>query len=115
VNPLVSELATELERTWTNLEPAEAEPRPAHRAPDGPDYPADRAKTTLLHDNRHGLLDNDRLPHDGNALLDHNGAGTDEATAEPPGVSGLGRGECEQGQGGECESDWTHGVDSSRR
>jgi hypothetical protein len=71
-------------------EPAEAEPCPAHRAPDGPDHPAHRAKTTLLHDNRHRLLNDDGLPHNGDALLDHDGAGTDEAAAEPPGLSGRG-------------------------
>jgi hypothetical protein len=92
VNPLVSELATELERTWTNLEPAEAEPRPAHRAPNGPNHPAHRTHAALLNDDRHRLLNDDGLPHNGNALLDHDGAGADKAAAEPSGLSRRGCG-----------------------
>lgn len=112
MNPLVSELG----QTWTNLESLKTEPRPTHRAPDGPDDPAHRTKTALLdHDGRHRLLDDHRLPHNGHALLDHDGAGVDESAAEPTGLSGRGSGERKQGQGGECESDWTHGVNSSRR
>jgi hypothetical protein len=72
-----------------NLEPAETEPCPSHRTPHGPEHPAYRADAALPNNNRcHRLLDDHGLPHDGDALLDHNGPRPGEAAAEPPGLSG---------------------------